>query len=146
MYNKVIFIGNLGKDPEIRKLEGGVSVGKFPIATNENFRDSSGEWQQRTEWHDIVVWRHLAERAERDLKKGSLVFVEGKLTHRKWQDKEGNNRYSTEVVANTLRTLDKTSRGEGYSTDSFPDADDMPGAEKSEATESTSEDVDDLPF
>lgn len=142
MYNKVFFIGNLGKDPEIRQLEGGVSVGRFPIATNENYKDKSGEWQQRTEWHDIVVWRHLAERAERDLKKGSLVFIEGKLTHRKWQDNEGNNRYSTEVVAQILRPLDKMPREDG----SFPGAEDMPSTASSQTSESSSDEEDDLPF
>lgn len=107
MINKVILIGNLGRDPEVRKFENGSMVAKFPIATNENYRDKNGEWQQITEWHDIVCWRGLAERAERNLKKGSLVFIEGKLSHRKYQDQNGIDRYVTEVVANTFRQLDK---------------------------------------
>lgn len=107
MYNKVSLIGHLGKDPEVRRLESGAVVAKFSIATSESFKDKAGDWQTVTEWHDIVLWRSLAERAERDLSKGSLVFVEGKLTTRKWQDKEGNNRYSTEVVAQLLKPLDK---------------------------------------
>lgn len=144
MYNKIILIGNLGRDPEIRKLEGGVSVGKFPIATNESYQDKSGEWQQRTEWHDIVVWRHLADRAERDLKKGALIFIEGKLTHRKWQDNEGNNRYSTEVVANTMRQLDRTGRGEGGGSDAFPSAQDIPPP--SNVSSGHNDEEDDLPF
>ena len=96
MVNKVILIGNLGRDPEVRYLEGNVAVARFSVATNENYKDKKGEWQTATEWHDVVVWRSLAERAEKQLKKGSQVFVEGKLTHRKYQDKEGNDRYVTE--------------------------------------------------
>lgn len=107
MINKVILVGNLGRDPEVRYLEGNVAVARFPLATNESYKDKSGNWQTRTEWHDIVLWRQLAERAEKSLKKGSLVFVEGKLTHRKWQDSQGQDRYTTEVVASVLRILDK---------------------------------------
>lgn len=145
MYNKVMLIGNLGRDPEIRKLEGGTSVGKFSVATNENYKDQSGEWQTRTEWHDVVVWRGLAERAERDLKKGNMVFVEGKLTHRKWQDKEGNNRYTTEVLANVVRKLDRSDRAEGGG--GFPSLEDMPSTTTATTTPSTpAADDDDLPF
>ena len=108
MINKVILIGNLGKDPEVRHLENGAVVARFPVATNESYRDkTTGEWQKLTEWHDVVVWRYLAERAERDLRKGSMIYVEGKLTHRKWTDRDGNDRYSTEVVASTFRNLDR---------------------------------------
>ena len=119
MINKVTLIGNLGRDPEIRHFENGSSVGKFPVATNESYRDKNGEWQTITEWHDVVVWRALAERAERSLKKGSLVYVEGKLTHRKYQDKEGIDRYVTEVVANTFRALERREGGNNYGN-SFP--------------------------
>lgn len=107
MYNKIILIGNLGRDPEIRRLESGAVVANFSLATNENYRDKAGNWQTITEWHNIVAWRNLAERAERDLKTGSMVFVEGKLTTRKWQDKDGNDRYTTEVIAAVIRPLDK---------------------------------------
>lgn len=107
MYNKIILIGNLGRDPEIRRLESGAVVANFSLATNENYRDKAGNWQTITEWHNIVAWRNLAERAERDLKTGSMVFVEGKLTTRKWQDKDGNDRYTTEVLAAVIRPLDK---------------------------------------
>lgn len=114
MINKVTLIGNLGRDPEMRFLEGNVAVAKFSVATNENYRDKNGDWQTNTEWHEVVAWRGLAERAEKQLHKGSLVYVEGKLTHRKYQDKEGNDRYTTEVVANTLRLLDRReSKSEG---------------------------------
>ena len=107
MVNKVILIGNLGRDPEVRYLEGNIAVARFSVATNESYKDKKGEWQQITEWHEIVCWRQLAERAEKQLKKGSQVYLEGKLTHRKYQDKEGNDRYVTEVVANTIRILDR---------------------------------------
>jgi single-strand DNA-binding protein len=149
MINKVTLVGNLGKDPEIRHLEGGTSVAKFSLATNENYRDKNGEWQTQTEWHDVVAWRQLAERVARDLHKGSLVYVEGKITHRKWQDKEGQDRYSTEIVANTIRSLDRRETSGG--SRSF--GENIPGAENTAATRNdyTSKDVglpedDDLPF
>ncbi len=107
MVNKVTLIGNLGRDPEIRRLESGAAVAKFSIATNENYKDKGGEWQSQTEWHEIVVWRTLAERAESSLKKGSMVYLEGKLTHRKWEDKDGNPRRTTEVVGNYFRVLNR---------------------------------------
>ncbi len=107
MVNRVILIGNLGKDPEIRHLENGAAVAKFSLATNESYRDKEGNWQTLTEWHDIVVWRQLAERAVATLKKGTTVYIEGKLTNRTWQDQEGNNRRTTEVVANYFRSLGK---------------------------------------
>ncbi len=107
MVNRATLIGNLGRDPEIRRLENGTAVGKFSIATNESYKDNNGEWQTLTEWHEIVVWRSLAEQAERQLKKGSLAFIEGKITHRKYTDKNGIERTTTEIVANTLRLLEK---------------------------------------
>jgi len=109
MINKITLVGRLGADPEIRSLESGAMVGKFSVATSENYRDKAGEWQEQTEWHDVVVWRGLAERAQEYLKKGTLVYLEGKLTHRKWQDKDGNPRKTTEVVANYFRMLSSRS-------------------------------------
>jgi len=102
--NKVILLGHLGKDPDIRHLEGGVTVASFSIATSENFRDkSSGEKREQTEWHNIVMWRNLAESVEKsELKKGDRVYLEGKIRTRQWQDKEGNKRSSVEVVADTF--------------------------------------------
>jgi single-strand DNA-binding protein len=125
MVNKVILVGNLGRDPEIRRLENGAVVAKFSVATNESYKDKSGEWQTLTEWHEIIVWRALAERAESQLKKGAQVYLEGKLTHRSWQDQDGNKRKTTEVVANTFRLLGKrdserSGDGGGY----FPSATD----------------------
>lgn len=149
MINKVTLVGNLGKDPEIRHLEGGTSVAKFSLATNENYRDKNGEWQTQTEWHDIVAWRQLAEKAARDLHKGSLVYIEGKITHRKWQDKEGQDRYATEIVANTIRSLERREGAGGGKA--F--GENIPGAESTPAIRNdyTSKDVglpedDDLPF
>jgi len=134
MVNRVILIGNLGADPEVRRLENGAVVAKVRLATNENYKDRSGEWQTLTEWHDIVMWRTLAERAESQLKTGAQIYVEGKLTHRTWQDQDGNNRKTTEVVASYFRMVggkrDNNSGGGGY----FPSAEDeqkMGGMQKS---------------
>lgn len=155
MVNKVILIGNLGRDPEVRHLESGAVVAKFPVATNENYKDKQGEWQTITEWHDIVAWRGLATRAERDLKKGSLVFVEGRLTKRKWQDKEGNDRYSVEVVALNMKPLEKREgsglgnlQGMPTASDEFPPktAPAKEAAPQQNNTPNTKEVEDDLPF
>jgi single-strand DNA-binding protein len=121
MINKVILIGNLGRDPEVRRLESGAAVGKFSVATNESYQDKQGNWQTNTEWHNIVLWRALAERAEKQLKKGSLVYIEGKLTHRSYKDKDGIDRYTSEVVANTFRLLEKReSSGSSFQDAGFP--------------------------
>jgi single-strand DNA-binding protein len=109
--NKVILIGNLGKDPEVRHLENGSVVASFPLATSESYTDrQTGEKKENTDWHDIVCWRGLAEIAGKYLHKGSQVYIEGKLRKRSWQDKEGNARYTTEVVADELTLLSKTER------------------------------------
>ncbi|HFA48536.1 MAG TPA: single-stranded DNA-binding protein [Bacteroidetes bacterium] len=106
MVNRVILIGNLGRDPEVRRLENGAAVAKFSVATNENYQDkTTGEWQKQTEWHEIVAWRQRAEQAEKIFKKGTLVYVEGKLTHRKYTDANNIERYRTEVVANYMRKI-----------------------------------------
>ena len=109
--NKVILIGNLGKDPEVRHLENGGVVANFPLATSEVFTDrTTGEKKEITDWHDIVVWRGLAEVAEKYLRKGTKIYVEGKLKKRSWQDKEGQTRYAVEVIGDELTIL---SRPEG---------------------------------
>ena len=107
MVNRVILLGNLGRDPEVRHLDSGAAVAKFSLATTESYKDRSGEWQEQTEWHEIVVWRSLAERAESQLKKGYRVYLEGKLTHRSWQDQDGNNHKTTEVVGSYFRLISK---------------------------------------
>jgi single-strand DNA-binding protein len=117
--NKVILVGNLGKDPEVRRMNSGDSVVSFSIATSESWRDkASGEKKEKTEWHRIVIFNeHLAKVAEQYLRKGSKVYIEGQLTTRKWTDKDGNEKYTTEVVLNRFRgelqMLDSRGGGEG---------------------------------
>ena len=105
--NKVILIGNLGKDPEVRYLDSGVAVANFSLATTENYKNKEGERISQTEWHNIVLWRGLAVVAEKWLKKGSSVYIEGKIRHRKWEDKEGNTRYNTEILGDNMTMLGK---------------------------------------
>jgi len=103
--NKVILVGNLGQDPEVRYLDSGVAVANFSLATTENYKNKQGERVSQTEWHNIVLWRGLAEVAEKYLKKGSSIYVEGKIRNRKWEDKEGNTRYNTEILADNMTML-----------------------------------------
>jgi single-strand DNA-binding protein len=110
--NKVILIGNLGADPEIKYTQGNVPVANFRIATTENWKDQNGEWQERTEWHRIVAWRYLAERAERYLRKGKQVYIEGKLQTRSWEDQSGQKRWMTEVVAREMQMLGRREEGD----------------------------------
>lgn len=130
--NKVILIGNLGKDPEIKRLDNGAVIASFPLATSEIFTDkNTGEKREITDWHDIVLWRGLAEVAEKYIRKGTKVYVEGKLKKRSWQDKDGNNRYATEVVGDELTILSRpdgerssssyTTEGKPSSPSSMPD-------------------------
>ena len=112
--NKVILIGNLGKDPETRYMPSGKAATNFSIATSERFKDrETGEPQERTEWHRIATFDRLAEIAAEYLKKGSKVYVEGRLRTRKWQDKEGKDRYSTEIIADQMQMLDSRGMGGG---------------------------------
>ena len=127
--NKVILVGNLGKDPEVRYLDNGVAVANFSLATTENYKNKEGERVSQTEWHNIVLWRGLAEVAEKWLKKGSSVYVEGKIRTRKWEDKEGNTRYSTEILGDNMTMLG------GKPTSESP-AEPVPSSDKK----------DDLPF
>ncbi|MCA9381753.1 single-stranded DNA-binding protein [Candidatus Dojkabacteria bacterium] len=106
--NKVMLIGRLGQEPEAKYTPNGTAVSNFSIATSEKWKDkASGEWNEKTEWHRIVSWNKQAEFCNQYLKKGSLVYIEGKLVTRSWDDKEGQKRYMTEVVANTVQLLDK---------------------------------------
>jgi single-strand DNA-binding protein len=109
--NKVILVGRLGRDPETRFTSGGQAVANFSIATDETYKDKSGERQKRTEWHKIVVWGKQAEIAQQYLKKGSLLFLEGRIQSREWQDKEGQKRTSFEIVATNFRMLGGRSDG-----------------------------------
>ena len=152
MINKVFLIGNLGRDPEIKQLESGTKIAKFSLATNENFKDRNGEWQQRTEWHNIVLWSGLAERAEKYLHKGSTIFLEGKIGTRKWQDENGNDRYTTEITGLMFRILDKRDNSDSYSSYENKPAENIVKQSESGNTSNESinlnEDnqVDDLPF
>jgi single-strand DNA-binding protein len=103
--NKVILVGRLGRDPETRYTGGGQAVANFSVATDESYKDKNGERQKRTEWHKIVVWGKQAEIAQQYLKKGSLIFIEGRIQSREWQDKEGQKRTSFEIVASNFRML-----------------------------------------
>jgi single-strand DNA-binding protein len=109
--NKVILVGRLGRDPETRYTSGGQAVANFSVATDESYKDKNGERQKRTEWHKIVVWGKQAEIAQQYLKKGSLIFIEGRIQSREWQDKEGQKRTSFEIVATNFRMLG--GRGDG---------------------------------
>ena len=116
--NKVILVGNLGRDPEVRNMPNGDAVCNFSIATTDSWKDKgSGQKQERTEWHNIVMYRRLAEIAGEYLKKGSSVYIEGRLQTRKWQDKDGHDRYTTEIIADQMQMLgsrgDVGSRGDG---------------------------------
>jgi single-strand DNA-binding protein len=111
--NKVILIGNLGKDPEIRYMPSGEAVANITVATSESWKDKNGEKQEKTEWHNVVFYRRLAEIVGEYLKKGSQIYVEGKITTEKWQDKEGKDRYTTKIVANEMKMLGSKSGGVG---------------------------------
>ena len=131
--NKVILVGNLGKDPEVRYLDNGVAVANFSVATTENYKNKEGQRVSQTEWHNIVLWRGLAEVAEKYLVKGSSVYLEGKIKTRKWEDKEGVTRYSTEILGENMTMLGRKPSTEKKSTDNVPSI-------------SESESQDDLPF
>lgn len=109
--NKVTLIGNLGKDPEIQQLEGNIAMSKFSLATTETFKGRDGQSASNTEWHSVVLWRSLAELAAKYLHKGSLIYIEGKLKTRQFEDKEGKVHYMTEIVAEQLIMLDKKPDG-----------------------------------
>jgi len=140
--NKVILVGNVGKDPEVKHLDKGVAVANFSLATTENYLAKNGEKVSTTEWHNIVVWRGLAEFAEKYITKGKQLYIEGRLRTRSWDDKEGNKRYTTEIYADTVQMLGRKEDGGAPSSN----------AHVQEAMESVSEpdftrpEEDDLPF
>jgi single-strand DNA-binding protein len=148
--NKVILIGNLGKDPEVRHLENGRAVASFSLATSETYKNRNGERVTNTEWHNLVLWTPLAEIAEKYLKKGNQIYVEGRLTNRSYDDKDGNKRYITEVVVQNLTMLGgKPGTGGEFGTGS---ADSSSESENTGMTavpaqvSSMEEETDDLPF
>lgn len=130
--NKVILVGNLGKDPEVNHLEGGIAVAKFSLATTEAYNDKTGNRVEQTEWHNIVCWRKLAEVAEKYLKKGSAIYLEGKIKSSSYTDKENIKRYRTDIVADTFTMLDRKPAEGAGSQDPVtepveePIADDLP--------------------
>jgi single-strand DNA-binding protein len=126
MINKVILIGNLGKDPELRRTQTGIPVTSFTLATSERRKGQDGQMQEQTEWHNIVAWDKLAEICGEYLHKGSKVYIEGKLQTRKWQDKDGHDRWTTEIIARDMKMLTAKGEGGGYSGDPGPAAGSAP--------------------
>jgi single-strand DNA-binding protein len=140
--NKVILIGNLGRDPELQKLEGDISVGKFPLATSETFKDRNGNRAEQTEWHNIVAWRQLADFCGKYLHKGSFVYIEGKLRTTSWTDKDNNKKFRTEIIAEVISMLDRKTDNNNQSNISEPN-----NAVNTPASESIAgQTADDLPF
>jgi len=148
--NKCMIIGNLGRDPEMRYTPGGQAVTQFTVAVNRNFRGTDGQWQEDTEWFRVVVWREAAERAAERLRKGAKVYVEGRLQTREWQDREGQKRYTTELVADRVTPLDRRERDEsGELAEAGPRPARRPSGPSgpgSEGEEPSYTDLDDLPF
>jgi len=148
--NKVILVGNLGQDPELRYTGSGTAVCNLRLATNESYKDSSGEWVERTEWHSIVAWARLAEICNEYLKKGSQVYFEGSLQTRNYEDKDGNTRYVTEIKAREMMMLSGRGDSDSFSpaTAAQPAAAQPAAASPANGTsdEMTFEPEDDLPF
>ncbi len=142
--NKVILVGNLGKDPEVRHLEGGAVVAKFPLATSETYKTKEGQRVDQTEWHNIVMWRGLAESAEKYLRKGSLVYIEGKIRTRSWDDKDGNKRFATEIIADTMTML-SSRRPDDHQQQNTNDQKPAP-TDESSSVNAQGNSGDDLPF
>ncbi|MFC2104508.1 single-stranded DNA-binding protein [Bacteroidota bacterium] len=136
--NKVILVGNVGKDPEVRHLDSGVAVTTFPLATSETYKAKDGQKVTNTEWHNIVLWRGLAEVAEKYVKKGNPLYIEGKIRTRSWDDKDGNKRYTTEIIADNMQML-------GSKQSSEQEASSAPESSASVDIENIPEE-DDLPF
>jgi single-strand DNA-binding protein len=137
--NKVILVGNLGKDPEVKNLENGAKVANFTLATSETYKNREGQKVTQTEWHNIVLWRGLAEIAEKYLHKGNQVYIEGKIKTRSWDDKDGVKRYTTEILGDNLTMLG----GKRDSDDSAPSA---PAAASTAPEAKAGDEKDDLPF
>jgi len=153
--NKVILVGNVGKDPDYRVIQENTAVATFSLATSETYKDKNGERQTVTEWHNIVAWRGLAEVAQKYVHKGTQVYIEGKLRSRSWDDQNGVKRYTTEIVADVMQLLGSPQQGSSYAPpiggEHAPSAQSAPRAQY-ENTQSQSpapspvQEVDDLPF
>lgn len=149
--NKVILVGRLGADPEVKTLESGTKVSSIRLATSERYKDRNGNQQESTEWHNVVLWRGLADITEKYLNKGDQVYIEGRIKTRKWTDKDGNDRYSTDIVANEMTMLGGSSGNSGGSGSGGQQARSSASApsqnQVSEPTASSLDDIDDdLPF
>ena len=145
MVNKVILIGNVGNDPEVKYIKEDVPVAKFSLATSESYKNRDGEKVTNTEWHNIVVWRGLAKVVEKYVKKGSKLFIEGKITHRKYEDKEGQTKYFTEIVCRDMTMLDsKTGSNQSDNQNSASSNVQEPPVDLNDSENFN--DVDDLPF
>ena len=137
MVNKVILIGNVGADPDVKYLEGGVAVARFSLATSEVYNNKNGERVTQTEWHNIVLWRNLAQIAEKYVRKGMMLYIEGRIRTRSWDDQNGVKRYTTEIYGDNFQMLSrKQDNGEKPQDTSMPQAPDLGG----------NDDSDDLPF
>ena len=143
-----MLIGNLGKDPDIQYLEGNIGVAKFPLATTETYKDRGGKLVSQTEWHTVVLWRGLAELAQKYLHKGSLIYVEGRLRTRSWEDREGNKKFATEIVADNLIMLDKRSDSQGthYAPPQHSAPENLEGFSSTDAPPLGDEPAGNLPF
>jgi single-strand DNA-binding protein len=144
MLNKVMLIGNVGKDPDIRHLESGTAVANLTLATTERYKDRNGEMQEQTEWHNVVLWRGLADVTERFVRKGSQIFIEGKIRTRSWEDQSGQKRYTTEIVADNMQLLGRRSDNPANAS-ARPARNDQSSFDNG-AADFSPEEVDDLPF
>ncbi len=152
--NKVILVGNLGKDPEVRTLESGAKVAQFSLATTESYKDKDGNWQDITEWHNIVMWRYNADKAEQNLRKGMQIYVEGKIRTRSWTDQNNQTRYTTDIIADKFIMLGR--RSDNANMPPLPTEDDYKQSPKTtenvneapepEAPKTENVPDDDLPF
>lgn len=147
MINKVILVGNVGADPEVRALESGVKVARLRLATTERYLDKqTNEWKDLTEWHTITLWRNLADTADKFVRKGSQLFIEGSLRTREWTDKDNQKRYTTEIIANDMKLLGRRSDAPAQSADAgfaTPEPQPAPAPAPAPALQDS---VDDLPF
>jgi single-strand DNA-binding protein len=145
--NKCMIIGNLGRDPEMRYTPSGQAVTQFTVAVNRNYKDAQGERQEETEWFRVVAWGQQAEFAAEYLRKGNKVYVEGRLQTRQWEGQDGQKRYTTELVANTIQTLERRPRDESADLGAEPAVRPRPAAANTrEAEPAADTDYDDLPF
>ncbi|HZL49482.1 MAG TPA: single-stranded DNA-binding protein [Terracidiphilus sp.] len=150
--NKVILLGNVGKDPEIRSTPGGTMVANFSLATSDRFQDQQGNWQDRTEWHNLVAFKRTAEIVRDYVKKGSKLYIEGKIQTRTWDDKEGVKHYKTEILVNDLSLLSGREEGSGgysrstSSSSSAASFDQRPPAGQDDVAQSAEISDDDIPF